>query len=150
MITPTQLDAESILPPLTEAQVQNLTILVKQYPVYANNMPLFADLEGELAAEVAVPTIVTQGLKAVLTALDAIPPLVVESQGRDIAPSHFSTVENWYALALDVLNLLYDIPAGIMSRQSFALTKNRLETGLILDNTLLVAQDSHMKRVLAR
>lgn len=146
MITPDQIGAETITPALTSEQVQNLKLLVKQYPVYANNLPLFADLNGELQAEVDTPTIITQGLKAVLTALNELPALVVESQGRDTAPSHFSTQENWNSLALDVLNLLYDLPAGLMARQSFALTKKKLETGLLTDDTLAVARDSYLKR----
>lgn len=150
MITPDQLEAETILPALTDVQVQNILLLVKQAPVYVNNLPLFPDLVGELQAQVDTPTVITQGLKAVLTALNELPAEVVESQGRDTAPSHFTTPENWNALALDVLNLLYDLPAGLVSRQSFALTQHKLETGLITDDSYAVARDSYLKRGLLK
>lgn len=145
MLTPTQIAAQDFATALSAEQVQNLLLLVKQYPVYVANLALFPDIAGELALEVATPTIKTQALKAVLAALDELPELVVESQGRDTAPSHFSNTENWYALALDVLNVLYDIPAGLGGRQSFALTSPKVENFLIEDNLLTVARKNLLK-----
>lgn len=135
MLTPLQLSAQTVLPALTPTQVMNLMLLVKQYPVYLWNMGLFPGLEAELAQEVATPTIITQALKAVLAAVDELPEIVVESQGRDTAPSHFSVNENWNALALDVLNLFYAIPAGVMHRQSFALAQRKVQN-LLLDDDM--------------
>lgn len=135
MLTPDQIAAQSISPALSDDQVLNLMLLVKQYPVYAVNLALFPDLAGELAAEKATPTAKTKALKAVLVAVNELPEVVVESQGRDTAPSHFTTNENWNALALDVLNIFYDLPAGILSRQSFALTNKKVET-LLLDDDM--------------
>lgn len=135
MITQAQILAEAITPALTDEQVLNLTLLVKQYPGYISNLGFFTDLDGELALEVATPTVKTRALKAVLTALGNLPTLVVESQGRDTSPAHFSTVENWASLAIDVLNVLYDVPAGLLGSQSFALTRKPL-AGLIDDASL--------------
>ena len=145
MITPTQIAAQTISPALTDVQVQNLLLLVKQYPTYVANLALFPDLAGELALEQDTPTVKTQALKAVLAALDELPEIVVESQGRDTAPSHFSVNENWNSLALDVLNLLYDIPAGLASGQSFALTSPKVEKMLIKDDMILVGRTNLLK-----
>lgn len=146
MLTPAQIAAQSPTPALTPVQVMNLTLLVKQYPLYAMNLALFPDLAGELAAEVATPTVITQALKAVLAAVDDLPEVVVESQGRDTAPAHFTTNENWNALALDVLNLFYDIPAGIMTRQSFALAQRKVENILLVDDMDTVLTTNLLKR----
>ena len=145
MITPTQIAAQSSSPALTDVQVQNVLLLVKQYPVYVQNLALFPDLAGELALEQDTPTVKTQAIKAVLAALDELPEIVVESQGRDSAPSHFSVNENWNALALDILNTLYELPAGLTSRQSFALTSPKVEKMLIEDDLILVGQNSLLK-----
>lgn len=136
MITPDQIGAENFTTALTDTQVVILTLLVKQYPVYVQNLGLFGDLAGELALEVATPTVKTQALKAVLTALNNLPEIVVESQGRSSAPSHFSVNENWNALALDVLNIFYDIPAGLLTRQSFALTQKPVQNSLLLTDDM--------------
>ncbi len=139
MITPGQIGAESLTPVLTDEQIMNLTLLVKQYPGYRANLGLFTDLQGELEKEQTTATVKTKGLKAVLTALGKLPSLVVESQGRSDAPAHFSTEENWASLAIDVLNLLYDFPAGLLGNQSFALTRKPLG-GLIDTSELNKAQ----------
>ena len=146
MILPVQVAAQTILPALTEVQVLNLLLLVKQYPLYVRNLALFPDLAGELEAERVDPTVNTQFLKAVLAALDELPEVIVESQGRDTAPSLFTSLDNYGALALDVLNLFYDIPAGLLSHQSFALTNKPVESLLIDDDMDTVLLNSFLKR----
>lgn len=146
MITPTQVAAQTILPALTDVQVENVLLLVKYCPIYVRNLGLFPDLEGELQAEVDDPTVKTQFIKAILTALDELPEVVVESQGRVSAPSHFTTNENWNALALDVLNLFYDTPAGFSSNQSFSLAQRRVEDLILDDDMDEVLRDSLLRR----
>lgn len=146
MIIPTQVAAQTILPALTEVQVENVLLLVKYCPIYVRNLGLFPDLEGELATEVATPTVKTQFIKAVLAALDELPEVVVESQGRVSAPSHFTTNENWNALALDVLNLFYATPAGFSSNQSFSLAQRRVEDLILDDDMDAVLRDSLLRR----
>lgn len=146
MLTPAQLTAQSILPAITDEQVLNLMLLVKQYPVYVANLGLFPDLATQLSLEQATPTVVTKALKAVLAAIDELPEVVVESQGRDTAPSHFTSNENWNSLALDVLNLFYSVPAGALSRQSFALAQRKVENILIADDMDAVFRNSLLKR----
>lgn len=145
MLTPAQIDAESQTPALTESQVLNLTLLVKQYALYVRNLGLFSNLAEKLQAEVDTPTVKTKVLKAVLTALGELPELVVESQGSDTRPSHFTTKENWDSLALDVLNTLYELPAGLLVHQSFAVTVPTVEKFLINDDLLTVGRDSLLK-----
>lgn len=84
-------------------------------------------------------------MKAVLTALGELPELVVESQGSDTRPSHFTTKENWDSLALDVLNTLYVLPAGLLGHQSFAVTSPSVEKFMINDDLLKVKRDSLLK-----
>lgn len=127
MLTPTQITAQSQSPALTDDQVINIMLLVKQYPVYLANLGLFPGLEDMLAAEKAVPTVKTKVLKAVLAAVDALPEVVVESQGRTDSPSHFTSHDNWNSLALDVLNTFFSVPANL-SHQSFALANADLDT----------------------
>lgn len=145
MLTPAQIAAETTSPALTDEQVLNLSLLVKQYSVYVRNLGLFPDLAAKLEAEQTTPTVKTQALKAVLTALGDLPELVVESQGSDTRPSHFTTKENWDSLALDVLNTLYVIPAGLLNHQSFAVTVPSVEKFLINDDLLSVKHDSLLK-----
>lgn len=142
MLTPTQIAAQSTSPALTDVQILNLSLLVKQFPLYAKNQGLFPDLQGKLEAEQDVPTVKTQVLKAVLVAVDDLPEVVVESQGRESAPAHFATGENWNSLALDVLNVLYDVPAGLTSPQSFAMAQRKVEDILITDDMDAVLVDS--------
>ena len=146
MLTPDQIAAQSQSPALTDEQVLNLLLLVKQYPVYATNLGLFPGLDAKLAAEQTTPTILTKALKAVLVAVNELPEIVVESQGRDTAPSHFTTNENWNALALDVLNLFYDVPAGVLTRQSFALAQKPVDSMLIVDDMDLVLGTNLLKK----
>jgi hypothetical protein len=146
MILPVQVAAQTVLPALTDVQVQNVLLLVKQYAVYIRNLGLFPDLAGKLADEQVLPTVKTQFVKAVLAALDELPEVVVESQGRDTAPALFTTKDNLDALALDVLNLFYDLPAGLLSAQSFALTQKKVETLLLADDMDAVLRNSILKR----
>lgn len=141
MITFAQIAAESQSPALTDEQTLVLQMLVKQFPPYINAVGLWPALADVLAEEVATPTVKTQALKAVLTALGDIPAIVVESQGRAEAPSFFSTKSNWYALAQDVLNILYDLPINLGS-QSFALTQKHIQDMVIKDDLIIVEDDS--------
>lgn len=110
MLTIAQITAENISPVLTEAQVLNLVLLVKNWPTYRSQPLLWPDVETRIRAEIAVPTVKTQALKAVLTALGKIPKIVVESSGTADSQSHFSSVDNWDTLSSDVLDILYDVP----------------------------------------
>jgi hypothetical protein len=132
MITQAQIDAEDQTPALTDQQVLTLTLLVKRAPVYYSNVGLFPNLSTKLTDEQTTPTVITQALKAILTALGDIPEIVVESQGSRDAESHFSTNENWVELAVDVLNLFYTL-AGV-SRQSYAITRDQLKAVDLLAN----------------
>lgn len=119
MLTQAQIDAQDQTA-MSSVQVINLLLLVKRFPLYINNMGLFPDLETKLNEERDTPTVITQVLKAVLTQVGVLPPFVVESQGSEQEPAHFTTNENWYDLALDVLNCFYTVP-GYLTRQSYAL-----------------------------
>jgi hypothetical protein len=110
VLRPAQIQAESQTPALTEEQVLNLLLLVRAYPPYIQAVGRYPDLAGLLEAERMTPTVKTMALKAVLTALGKLPKEVVEAQGTDKAPSFFSSTQNWGALALDTLNVLYDLP----------------------------------------
>lgn len=127
MLTPTQIAAQNTTPALTDDQIINVMLLVKQYPVYLANLGLFPGLEDMLAAEKAVPTVKTKVIKAVLAAVDELPEVVVESQGRSDAPSHFTSHDNWNSLALDVLNTFFSVPANL-SHQSFALANPSIDS----------------------
>lgn len=133
MLTPAQINAET-LDPITDEQIMNLTLLVRRYPVYINNLGLFPELQTKLIAEQTTPTVKTKGLKAVLTQLGVIPTFVVESQGSRDRPSHFATNDNWYDLALDVLDLFYEVPAGL-TRQNYAVKSPISEEELFGINT---------------
>ena len=145
MLTPVQIAAQELTPALTDTQIMNLMLLVKQYPVYVHNLGLFPGLEAKLIEEQGTATVKTLALKAVLAAVDELPEVVVESQGRDTAPSHFTTRDNWNALALDVLNLFYSVPADL-ARQSFALAQRPVENILIADDMDAVLRNGLLKR----
>lgn len=113
MITQEQITAET-LTPLTDIQQLALETLIKAYKPYRDSGGLiWANLSGEIAKEKSAPTVRTQGLKAVLTALSQLPSLVVESSGSDKAQSFFSTKLNWDELALNALDILYPNSIGI-------------------------------------
>lgn len=122
MIRPKQILAEAQSPALTDEQVMNLLILVRAYPPYAQAVGRWPDFPGLLAAEQETPTVKTRAYKAILTALDALPKEVVESAGTEDAPGHFTTPSNWAALALDALNIAFDVPI-ISGNQQFALAQ---------------------------
>lgn len=108
MLTQTQINAESDTPAITDEQIAALLGLVRQYQPYQDSgAGLWPQLEEKLAAEKDTPTIITKVLKAVLTALDALPSIVVESSGQRNSPSFFETKANWDALAQDVLNAFF-------------------------------------------
>lgn len=114
MLTETQISAET-LDPLTATQKQALLGLVRQYPPYMKASGRWPSLEQKIDTEITTPTVKTQALKAVLTQLNALPSLVVESDGTTNSPGRFTTPENWEALALDVLNVLYVGPTYLGS-----------------------------------
>lgn len=103
MITQAQIQVETT-DALTDEQVLSLELLVKQSAVYVRSPGYWPDLNTRLIAEKASPSVKTKGLKAVITAANILPGLVVETDGDTV----FTTPSNWNALALDVLNLLYD------------------------------------------
>jgi hypothetical protein len=106
MLTPSQLAAEDPTA-ITDTQVLNLLILVRQYGVYQKYGGRWPRIETKLDEEKATPTVKTLALKAILTALDALPPLDAESQGNEGSPGFFSVKRNWDILAQDLLDTLY-------------------------------------------
>lgn len=112
MLTVAQIDAET-QDPLTDSQVVSLLNIVRRYKVYAMEQGKWPDLEGKLNTEQLTPTVKTQALKAVLTAVAKLPSLVVETNGTDTDRSYFSTRLNWEEAAIDILNILYKVPAVI-------------------------------------
>ncbi len=115
MITPAQIEAEVVVPevPLTLTQVENLILLVKQFGPYASAPSRWPNLRVKLNAELATPTVLTPILKAVLTAVNNLPEVTDESQGQEGSPGFFSVKANWDALAIDVLNAMYETSAAL-------------------------------------
>jgi len=127
MLTIDQIDAEAITPALTVTQQKNLQLLVNQYAGYAGSLAQYSSFQTRLQAEVDTPTETTQILKAVITALAVLPPLVVESSGSTDRPSFFTTKSNWDALAQDVLDALFpELPNLAYGSQRFALAQRRV------------------------
>jgi hypothetical protein len=137
MITWAQLNAESQTPALTDEQILILTLLVKQYRPYRDNYGRWPSLAVKLATEQTTPTVLTKGLKAVLTQLGVIPPFVVESSGSSESQSFFSTVQNWEALAQDVLDLIFENPVPTSSGRSFAIAQRKTEKIALRDRVIL-------------
>lgn len=136
MITLAQITAEAQTPALTAEQQLALETLVKAYPGYSNAVGRWPLLSAKIDAEQATPTVKTKGLKAVLTALNDLPEVVVESSGSDKSPSYFTTQANWNALAQDVLNMLYELPI-ILGQQSFVLVQRRVQDITLNDGIIL-------------
>jgi hypothetical protein len=141
MITHAQIVAESITPALTEQQVMTLSLLVKKYPPYRDASGMWPNFADKLAEEVVTPTVKTQALKAVVTALGKIPAIVVESNGTDQSQSHFSTTDNWWELAELVLNTLYDVPVAT-GRQSVAVVPVRITDLTLRERTTILPRDT--------
>jgi hypothetical protein len=139
MITLNQIQAEKITPALTEEQQLALETLVKAYPGYSNAVGRWPSLSDKIDAEQLLPTVKTQGLKAVITALNKLPPIVVESSGSDKAPSYFTTQANWNALAQDVLNMLFELPVTL-GQQSFVLVQRRVQDLTLVDDSILARE----------
>lgn len=133
MITPSQINAEEMDPPLTDEQILNLEMLVKRYKPYYTAQGRWPDLTTRLKGEQDEPTVKTMALKAVLTALNGLPSIVVESQGQRTAPAFFGTTQNWDALALDVLNILYEV-APINGQEYFVTVKKQVQSMIINDD----------------
>lgn len=136
MITLAQIDAEAQSPTLTDSQVLALTMLVKQYERYRYAIGIWPNLADKLAEEQTTATVKTQALKAVLTQLETIPALVVETSGNSDAQSFFSTKLNWDSLAQDVLDTLYDIPVTI-GPQNFAIAQRTAQGTTLKDSAIL-------------
>lgn len=133
MLTQAQIAAENFSTALDEGQVLTLTMLVKQYGVYASNSGLWPNFATVLQAEVDTPTVKTQGLKAVLTQLNKIPAFNVESSKNQ---QYFSTKANWDTLAQDVLDILFDVAVSV-SAQSVAVAQRPVQNLLLHDNTIM-------------
>lgn len=144
MLTQAQIDAEEFVTPLTDKQVLTLTMLVKRYPAYYNAIGRYPLIADKLAAEVAVPTVSTAGLKAVLTQLGKIPAFVVESQGSAQSQSFFSSVHNWEELAQDVLDILYEVPM-VLGARSYGIAQRKTE-GLVLKDRVILRQNETGRR----
>lgn len=140
MITPAQIAAENS-DPLEDLQVENLLLLVKQYGPYSRSPGMWPNLRGKLTAEKTTPTAFTPILKAVLTAVDALPEITVESQGQADSPGFFSVKANWDALAIDVLNTLYDTPAPL-GPEMYAVVKRPTESLTQKDRTVFYESET--------
>ena len=136
MITLAQINAET-LDPMTDEQVLALELLVKRFKGYYTAIGFWPQLSERLRAEQDVPTVKTQALKAVVTALGDLPEIVVESEGQRNSPGFFATRDNWDALAMDTLNILYDKPAYVMSVQKFGVVNKPVQGATIKDDVWL-------------
>jgi hypothetical protein len=147
MLTLEQIRDESNATELEDEEVLALENLIKSYDGYARNLPVYPNLSATIAKErpsvtqspAGAITVKTKGLRAVLTALGELPPVVVESNGTDKASSYFSTSSNWGALAQDALNILYEIPLGSIGR-NFVLVQRRVQDLVLNDNQILKTQ----------
>lgn len=122
--------------PLTYGDQLLLENLVKNYPVYVQNVGLFPDFSIKIDGEQAAPTDKTYMLRAILEALNNLPEVDADSEGSDKQPGFFSTTRNWSALAQDTLNLFYNVPVGL-ARQSYGVFNKPVQDRLTLDNILL-------------
>lgn len=107
MITISQITAQNT-DPLTNEQVLVLFQIVKQYQLYRDAPGRYPSVKTKLEEEQNSPTVKTKALKAVITAHNELPSLVVQSQGSDKQPGYFETKNNWDALAIDILDILFD------------------------------------------
>lgn len=131
MLTPSMIEAEAIAPALTDDQKMNLLLLVRNaYPTYAASWD--SSLETYITAEQTNATEKTKALKAVLTQLNALPALDVESQGDVNSPTFFSTTQNWRGLALDVLNV-FKISVSLGFHQSWGIQQRTIEDLTLID-----------------
>jgi hypothetical protein len=132
MIKASQISAQNLVA-LTTAQVLAITNLVKRYPAYRDSAGVWPNLAGKIQAEVTVPTVKTQFLKAVLAQLEILPNEKVEAQGTDKRPSFFSSEDNWASLAQDILDCMYDVPITLgMGGRSMQVVQRRI-VDLIID-----------------
>lgn len=113
MITPDLIIAESMTPALSEAQKIVLLMLVRQYEPYKKSPGLWPDVEDLITQEQGTPTAKTMALKAVLTAMNKLPALTVESEGSDKRKTFFSTKQNWQAFGEDILSILYETNSAL-------------------------------------
>lgn len=125
--------------PITAQEQKLLENLVKSYSEYVYNIGLYPGLSTKIDAEQSEPTDITYMLKAILVALDELPPVSVDSQGTDKAPSFFSTTSNWGILAQDVLNQFYDPASSGTStwRRSYMTVQRPVQDITLNDNVLL-------------
>lgn len=90
---------------------KTLTLLVRRYKEYTNNLPLYPDFTGTLLAAVADPTegpVNVKALNAILAQLLTFPMLVADSEGSQDERIYFSIGGNWDELAQTVLDTLYE------------------------------------------
>lgn len=137
MITVEEIKAQN-LTPLTDEQILALDGLVQSYPVYAQAIGLFPEFPEKLLAEKTTPTVKTKKLKAILTKMSALPPIIVESYGTDKAQSNFSVIRNLNELAQDVLNTFYR-PSAAMGQRSYVTVQRKVEDLVLKDNAILDA-----------
>lgn len=143
MLTLAQITAETTVA-ITDEQVLSLLLLIKNWPVYRSQPIMWPNLETTIRAEQSVPTVKTKALKAALTALGKLPKIVVESSGTADSQSHFSTNENWWALASDVLDILYDVPLAT-GRTSYAVVQRTI-ADIALEEAFFVTAKQTGKR----
>lgn len=129
MLTLAQINAETD-DALTDEMVLTIENLVQQADIYEDG--LFPDFFTLLADEQSTPTVKTKVLRAIVTALGNLPPLVVESQGSSDSRKYFATKQNWEALAKDVLALFYKRKIFEGNRIAYAIAHRRIEN-LVLD-----------------
>lgn len=122
---PTTLIADETQDPLTSVQVLALQNLVKEYRAYRAAIGRWPQLSLKLEAERVAPTVKTQALKAVLTLLEDVPAISVQSEGSDEAKSYYATLDNRELLAQEVLNTLYEIPITV-GQSTYVLVQRKI------------------------
>jgi hypothetical protein len=143
MLTVAQILAEN-LTPITDEQALALEILVKQFGPYRSQSGLWPNFATKVAAEQSVPTVKTKGLKAALTQLAKLPPIVVESEGSGSSRSFLSTKQNWDMLAQDVLDILYEVPIATGATM-IAVAQRRIQ-GMVIDDDMIIRRENSGRR----
>jgi hypothetical protein len=140
MITPDQLAVETT-DPISETQETNLLLLVRQFGPYIKYTGRWPQLEEKLAEERATPTERTRALRAILTALNDLPPIDAESQGSEGSPGFFSVKRNWDILAQDVLNTFYRHSAWV-GPETVGVVKRRINSAQMEDRYYVDGYDT--------
>lgn len=137
MLTLAQIQAE-LTTALSPEEKMAIMLLIKGSPEYYQAVGRWPLLEGTIDAETTLPTVKTPALRAILKILGQLPSIVVESNGSDTEPGYFSTPSNWRSLAVEALNVLYDIPV-ILGSQSFVLVQRRIANIKLSDSSIIDA-----------